>query len=942
VLAACRHGVLSQDQVRQALLAREEYRRAGIETGLLPLLCELAPEDADGLRVRYQSALRAQGDEVQPGEETLALNAAQVLQSSREEAIGRPVAQDPEPVQRFLAECHGLSTNGVSASWEEMSSPSSTWRTSGERRFVGDYEVVREVARGGMGVIYEARHPGHSQPLAVKVLLPGAVEPSDMERFCREVEALARLDHPHIIPVRDVGQHRGQPFLVMDLVEGDTLAGLLRTHGSLDPQRVARIGAALAHALHHAHERGILHRDMKPANVLLGAEGRPILTDFGLARDRLGARSALTRTGEALGTPAYMAPEQAQADRASFGPATDLYGLGATLYELLAGVPPFQGPTPMVVMTKAVLDPPTPLLELRPSLDPALAEIVERCLEKKPGDRFPSGQALAAALEGWLRPERLVGVSPRVLAVSVLLAVLVGVGAALLVGRSGPPAESAADPVEDLGPSEPLAQPVAVPDPLLEKLARADALVARGDEDGAVVLLEEVAAADEQDYEALLRLHELAVSRGFVLHPAVTHYLRRIVVLGEREADPSAPLLLARAWDALGAERYADGVTMATHALEHPAASRRWLLAARVCRANGRLKLGDVESALEDVERVLAVDPTDRRALLLRGLARGDLGLPGALEDLSASLDGAPNAEGFTFRAERLIHTGRIPEAEADVERALALRPDDPRAHYLLGQTRLLQRDPAGALPAFTRATELLPDYAEAWFKRGIVERMLGDSETARRCLDEALRWDPEHREALGSRGILLDEMGDKRGAATDLTRVLELHPGPETERIYRRKQALLLVLIGETHTAYEALGRALLLDDGPAETAQLLYARATVGLRLGHSEQVELDTTRCIEMAPALWQIYQLRMEARVVRGDRQGAIEDLTHLIAAQPREPRYLAQRGSLYLELGELDQAEADLRAFLDWTPTGAQADMAQRLLGRIAEARQRQQ
>ncbi|MCO5167305.1 MAG: serine/threonine protein kinase [Planctomycetes bacterium] len=259
---------------------------------------------------------------------------------------------------------------------------------------LGPYTLLRELARGGMGVVHEALHGPTGARHALKTLLPGA-EPEELLRLRREAEVLARLDHPHIVRVHAADLEARPPWVALDLLEGGSLQERL-AHGPLAPEEVARLGATLARALAHAHARGVLHRDLKPSNVLFDEQGEPRLVDLGLGLAADGG-ARLTRTGAVLGTPAFMAPEQAEGLKAEDA-RTDVYGLGATLYAALAGRPPFEGAT--LAVLQAVLEgAPAPLARLRPGLPPGLVAVVERAMARRPEDRFPSADALAEALE---------------------------------------------------------------------------------------------------------------------------------------------------------------------------------------------------------------------------------------------------------------------------------------------------------------------------------------------------------------------------------------------------------------------------------------------------------------------------------------------------------------------------------------------------------------
>src|SRR5262245_30783292 len=211
-------------------------------------------------------------------------------------------------------------------------------------RFVAGYEILEEVGRGGMSVVYRARQTHPARDVALKVLLAGSH--ADAERrasFLAEADAFARLRHPNIVPIHEVGEHDGLPFLALEYVEGGSLADRL-SWVPLPPCEAAALVEQLARAVHFAHRNGGIHRDLKPANILIAADGTPKITDFGLAKQE---QSGLTATGAVLGTPSYMAPEQAEGKTREVGPAADVYALGAILYELLAGRPPFQGATPL-------------------------------------------------------------------------------------------------------------------------------------------------------------------------------------------------------------------------------------------------------------------------------------------------------------------------------------------------------------------------------------------------------------------------------------------------------------------------------------------------------------------------------------------------------------------------------------------------------------------
>jgi eukaryotic-like serine/threonine-protein kinase len=269
--------------------------------------------------------------------------------------------------------------------------------------YFGDYELLEEIARGGMGVVYRARQVSLNRPVAVKMILAGLfASEAERKRFRLEAETAARLTHPNIVEIYEVGEHQGQPYFSMRLVEGASLAK--QAARALSIRDSVRIMVKTARAVHFAHQRGVLHRDLKPGNILLDRQGEPHITDFGLARLIEGG-SDLTLSGALLGSPGYMPPEQASGKAKHLTTAADIYGLGAVLYFLLTGQAPFTGATP-IETTRRVLDeePPKPR-RLNPHLDADLETICLKCLEKDPQRRYGSAEALADDLDRWLRYE---------------------------------------------------------------------------------------------------------------------------------------------------------------------------------------------------------------------------------------------------------------------------------------------------------------------------------------------------------------------------------------------------------------------------------------------------------------------------------------------------------------------------------------------------------
>jgi serine/threonine protein kinase len=286
---------------------------------------------------------------------------------------------------------------------------------SGQPYRLGNYEILETLGRGGMGVVYKALDPRLRRVVALKVLPPGAVGQArrlfasraapdeQLTRFRREALAVARLQDPHIVQVYDIGEHEGRPYIALEYVGGGSLAEKLQM-GPLTPRAAAELVAKLARAVHHAHAHGVLHRDLKPSNILLTPDGQPKIADFGLAKmqELPKEEAVLTHSGMIVGTPSYMAPEQAAGKIEMIGPAADIYSLGAILYALLTGRPPFQGENVLGTLSKIATEQVVPPHTLNPAVSLDLSAICLKCLEKDPQNRYSSAQGLAEDLEHWL------------------------------------------------------------------------------------------------------------------------------------------------------------------------------------------------------------------------------------------------------------------------------------------------------------------------------------------------------------------------------------------------------------------------------------------------------------------------------------------------------------------------------------------------------------
>jgi serine/threonine protein kinase len=337
----------------------------------------------------------------------------EVLEAIGSESSARTFEQETTSHFQGAGALQAGSVDTVAPALRDESARSAVAKKSRVPSAFGSYELIEEVARGGMGVVYKARQAKLDRIVAIKMILPTQFDSdSAVRRFQLEAEAAAKLDHPGVVPIYDVGEQDGQHYLSMAFVDGESLAARIARSGRAQPQEAARIVRDVAQAVQHAHDRGIVHRDLKPANILIDATGRPRVTDFGLARknDVVGT---LTTEGSIIGTPAYMAPEQASGQTEIVGTACDIYSLGAVLYHLLTGSPPFAGSNVLEIIRRVCEDEPKPPREVEASIPKPLESICLKCLAKDPRNRYASAGELAEDLQRFLQGESVTTPSAR-------------------------------------------------------------------------------------------------------------------------------------------------------------------------------------------------------------------------------------------------------------------------------------------------------------------------------------------------------------------------------------------------------------------------------------------------------------------------------------------------------------------------------------------------
>jgi tetratricopeptide (TPR) repeat protein len=791
-----------------------------------------------------------------------------------------------------------------------------------------NYQLLGEIARGGMGIVFRARQLNPSRIVALKMILAGPhASSAELYRFRMETEAAASLDHPNIMPIYEVSDQDGRPFFSMKLMEGGSLAGHLPRFA--EGRAAAALLIKVARAVHHAHVRGILHRDLKPANVLLDAQGEPFVTDFGLCR-RVEVDSGMTQSGVIVGTPSYMSPEQA-AGRKGLTTATDVYSLGAILYTLLTDRPPFKGNTPLETVRGVLEDEPSRPRLLRPQVDRDLETICLKCLDKQPARRYASAESLADDLSRWLNGEPIVArrstlwerawkrtrrnpAAAALVAVSSLALVFLIAAGVLYQSHRLRVAE--------------------------ESLARVTR-VAQWQAKASGNINQATAFLKGQDAENA-RLHANLAIEQATNEPELAGLVSqatRLLAQAERQiqlaSDRDEATASIRRFEALRDDVLFYGFQTASELPENWQAAQQAGVAA--FQQIGLSADGEGTWRLSSV-----LSPDQRRAL---DASRYELLI--VLADLSSRLDPPERerAARLKIRADALHvslatttaqehflsgyearRKGDVSAAIAELSRAVRSDPTHVWARLLLAACHL-QTNPGAAEVHLSVLLEQRPDHYWAYLLRGIAHANLNEIESAGEDFSQALALAPAREHATGFRyatltfrGNLQTLRGNFPAAEEDLLEAIRLQPDAHVARMYL---AQAYDLQKRPQEAAQHLDKALAAGDlTPRIEAGILYFRST---RTTAAAARRSDLERSIALFPYAEALFEqagdlLRRSSRSTT-DLENALVCCDQALAAPAYSPQtYVVgqthyRRAVALVELGRQGDAAAAVEHYL---------------------------
>ena len=580
----------------------------------------------------------------------------------------------------------------------------------------GRYRIEEKLGEGGMGQVCLAYDPQLDRRVALKIMQ--LKDDEALRRFATEARASAKLRHPNILPVYEIGELGEFHYFTMEYVAGRSLLSMIRDNpGGMDPRELAGIMKGVAGALAFAHQHGVIHRDVKPANILINDEGTPFLMDFGIAKEIARVDHWRTITGTLLGTPDYMSPEQAKAQKDKIRETSDIFSFGATFYHSLTGKPPFGGDELYEILDAVVRHDPLAPRGLSSAIPPDLETICLRCLEKDPRNRYPTAKALEDDLGRFLE------------------------------GR----------PIS--------ARPVSAVAKLL-RATRKNAL-AGPSMIGAALLLIATLAVTVTTFEA-------GRKREAELFSRTAANAERL--LAERKF--SEAISVVESFEATGS-RTKDRAKQLAEEINKQAGQELATLRNELDRFSGQEDLHTKFNALLKFDKAVSANPDSPDAYIYRGIVRAKFGdIKGAIEDSNRAV-GLDSRHSFSYLGRGIVRSGVGDQggANSDFDRAIDIDPGNEAAYFNRGIVKNILGDKKGAVADFGKALSIDSKDAVAYYNRGVVRGELGDKRGAIADYDKAIDLDPNYVDACTNRGAAKSELGDSKGAIADYSKAISLDP---------------------------------------------------------------------------------------------------------------------------------------------------------------------